>query len=133
MPKSNILGVLGDKNYTNNNIEKIVLEMRDPANNHFKYYHLSQRKEDLDKRPMDPFYEGGKQHAGWIFTVAWGRIGASPQFKKYTEENCLTMWDQMTKKVDKGYRVMTYQTFGDHSSAYAEFMRLVGSDSDLFD
>jgi len=111
--------LLRDKHWTNENAEKIVLE--NTTDNHYKYYHLSQDKNEnfilSNSRP---------------FRAAWGRIGHKAQSKNYIEPG-LTMWDQMMKKLAKGYIVKTYQVFGDHCSAYQEFMQLVGDDAELFD
>jgi len=124
--------MLYDKQWTNSNVEKIVLE--NTQDNHYKYYHLSQNKRDLEN--SGPIRNDGTYlNGGYIFTASWGRIGAKAQKKVYEKKvyNDPTMWEQMTKKLEKGYVVKLYQSFGEHSSAYDEFMALIGGDNDLFD
>lgn len=130
--------LLREAAWTNNNVERIILENTEinkkTGRRHSKFYHLSQRKEDNDGAkifPQNGVLNYSDKWAGQIFTAAWGRIGASPQKKTYTDST--HMHQQMVTKLEKGYKVKSFKTFGDHSSAYEEFMKGMGSEWDLFD
>jgi predicted DNA-binding WGR domain protein len=113
------------------NVEKVVLENIDSKNNHYKFYHLSI---DINK------------NSGKIL-AQWGRIGSRPQSKLYdyseilnnsqspvVSKTGLAMWEQMHKKLKKGYKLKTYKLFHEHSIEYAQFMDWLGDEGvELFD
>jgi predicted DNA-binding WGR domain protein len=113
-----------------NKVEKVILELIDPDNNHNKYYILSRSTEN----------------PGHVL-AQWGRIGSKHQSKLYRAEELTegkilksskdgeALWMQMVKKIKKGYQIKTYKCFGEHSDAYLEFMNLLEEDGgcELFD
>ena len=99
-------------------IEKIVLECRE--DNHYKYYHLSQREPNSLE-----------------FSVKYGRINSTQKTHIYTwSKDRKTMYDQFLSKIGKSkgsYKIQSYKFFGERSSEYEEFMQLMGDDAELFD
>jgi predicted DNA-binding WGR domain protein len=110
-PSAENLAKLGDVRYFSQYVEKILLEYREPEENHLKYYHLSRKKDETQ------------------FLAQWGRIGAAPQNKLYDKPiktfkdlPGVNMWTQMRSKMDKGYKIIAYKKFDDHTEGYYEFM-----------
>ena len=118
---------LRDDNWVRNNVEKIVLECTE--DNHYKFYHLSQKKNDY---PENMPYLKGKR-----FVAAWGRIGTEKTVtngrKKEYDNEGPTIYSQMIIKIRKGYKIKTFQCFGEKSESYIKFMEMMSENSDLFD
>ena len=112
-----------DRDNFANTVEKVVLEHT--TEGHYKYYHLSRKQDDTG------------------FLASWGRIGNAAQTKKYEVSPFVSnikcnlyvgraMWEQMNKKLAKGYVIKTHKNFGEHSDGYEEFMAyLKENDTDL--
>ena len=118
--------LLRDDKFVMENVEKIVLE--NTEDNHYKFYHMSRK--DNQKDSFSPYLNGRQ------FTASWGRIGTEKTVtggrrKDYNLK--YGMAEQMAAKLKKGYKIKTYQVFGEHSIAYQEFMELIGGECELFD
>jgi len=107
---------LKNRSWVQQNVEKIVLE--NTADNHYKYYHLSQEK-DTPK-------------PGRIFEVRYGRIGSKAQKTLYDDRPGVDIWTQMQSKLKKGYKIKLFVKFGQICYDYDKFIRDLG-DTDLFD
>jgi len=112
---------LRDQHWTIENVERIGLEHTEAGHN--KYYTLSQPSSAKHAQ-----YD----RSGRIFSVAYGAIGASPRHKNYNSRD-LNMWNQMIKKLEKGYHIKTFKLFNEASTAYEEFMKKLGDGWELLD
>ena len=105
--------IIKDKEFFNMKVQRVVLENKE--DNHYKQYHLSQTV-------PQQFREGHK------YLAEWGRIGVNKKQSKWYEGNeRTTMWDQMNKKIAKGYKVIRVECFGDRSLKFEEYMASLGN------
>jgi predicted DNA-binding WGR domain protein len=110
---------LSKQNVDYGDIRKIWLECKDPSRNTFKYYILTRNKDKPNQ-----------------FLAEWGRIGSKPQSMEYHYSK-KTMWEQYQAKINKGYSLITSQTFDQAGEADAnepfEYLKSIGIDVDSLD
>jgi predicted DNA-binding WGR domain protein len=100
---------------------RVVLQMVDPRENHYKYYVMKQHE---DKKTEDRF---GNTRYAW--TAIYGRIGKKPQRHDYDGMMGSYFEETLKAKIKKGYVPVFAEKWGNYQSELDRFFSEMGDDA----